>query len=215
ELHAQPRARHLVDAVALGPGGLLQLQPAELDVELVALALQARQLHVEFAMLVARVDHADRGDHAGDHQHGGDEAGHGRASAPAASFSATRSTALRARGLPASSSGRALAAAPIARSVGTKPVASGRRRLPGGALAWVAMKRLTMRSSSEWKLITASRPPGLSASCAAASPRSRSSSSRLTWMRMAWNDRVAGWMSWRPRGTTEAMRSASSVVRAS
>jgi hypothetical protein len=48
-------------------------------------------------------------------------------------------------------------------SAGTKACASGNRRLAGGALAWRAMKRLAMRSSSEWKLMTASRPAGLSA----------------------------------------------------
>eukprot|EP01083_Nonionella_stella_P112943 332737_1 len=48
------------------------------------------------------------------------------------------------------------------------------------------IKRFTIRSSSEWKLITASRPPGLSRSTAASRPASRSASSRLMWMRMAW-----------------------------
>jgi len=42
---------------------------------------------------------------------------------------------------------------------------------------------LTMRSSSEWKLITASRPPGASIVSAAFKPCSSSSSSPLTRMR--------------------------------
>jgi hypothetical protein len=62
ELHAEPVARDLVDAVAFGPGGLLQLQPAEFDVEFVARALQAAELHEELAMLVARVHHRQRRD---------------------------------------------------------------------------------------------------------------------------------------------------------
>src|SRR3546814_489419 len=167
ELHPQPGARDLVDAVGLGPGGLFELQAAEVDVELVARVLELRQLHEQLPVLVARADHADRGDHVGDDQDGDDEAGHGCGSA--ASFSATRSTALRARGLPASSVESAFRASPIARSAGTNSSTTGRRRLPAGAFAWRAMKRLTMRSSSEWKLITARRPPVPSA----ASPASR------------------------------------------
>src|SRR5690606_4205618 len=156
EFHAQPRARDLVDAVGLGPGGLLQLQAAEIDVELVALVDQPGQLDEQLAMLVARVHHADRGDHVRGQQYEDEEAGH----VATAGYSATRSTALRARGLAASSAASAFRAPPIARRVGTKPVASGRRRLPAGAFECAAMKRLTIRSSSEWKLITTSRPPG-------------------------------------------------------
>src|SRR5690606_10369100 len=214
ELHPEPGARDLVDAVGLGPRRLLELQAAEVDVELVPRVFELRQLHEQLPVLMARTDHADRGDHVGDDQDGDDEAGHCRSSV--ASFSATRRTALRARGLPASSVESALRAPPIARSVGTKPSVSGRRRLPAGAFAWRAMKRLTMRSSSEWKLITARRPPGLSAASAASSPASRSPSSRLTWMRIAWNERVAGWISFCPglaRGITEAISSASCAVR--
>src|SRR3546814_6990771 len=101
ELHPQPGARDLVDAVGLGPGGLFELQAAEVDVELVARVLELRQLHEQLPVLVARADHADRGEHVGDDQDGDDEAGHGCGSA--ASCSATRSNALSARGLPARS----------------------------------------------------------------------------------------------------------------
>ena len=38
--------------------------------------------------------------------------------------------------------------------------------------AWAAKKRLTIRSSSEWKLMTAIRPPGRSIESAAGSARS-------------------------------------------
>src|SRR3546814_3627937 len=86
ELHPQPGARDLVDAVGLGPGGLFELQAAEVDVELVARVLELRQLHEQLPVLVARADHADRGDHVGDDQDGDDEAGHG--CGYAASFSA-------------------------------------------------------------------------------------------------------------------------------
>ena len=55
-----------------------------------------------------------------------------------------------------------------------------------------ASVRLTIRSSREWKVITASRPPGASASTAASSMGGRASSSPLTAMRMAWKLRLAG-----------------------
>src|SRR5690606_20119485 len=191
EAHAEPGAGHLLDAVGFRPGGLLQLQAAELDVQLVALALQAAQGDVGLAVLVPGPDHAEGAGQHRHHQHdrGQDAQVHGRASA---SFSATRSTALRARGLLATSSSLARWAPPISSRSGTKACCTGIRRLPAGARAWRAMKCLTMRSSSEWKLITASRPPGRRRDRAASRPRSRSSSSRLTWMRMAWKARVAG-----------------------
>ena len=44
EHHAQARRGDLVDAVALGPGRLLQLQAAEFDIELVARLFQLAQL---------------------------------------------------------------------------------------------------------------------------------------------------------------------------
>src|SRR5690606_11162854 len=107
---------------------------AKLDVELVAVVLQPGQFDEQLAVLVAGVDHADRADHVGGQQHGDKDAqGHGRTSA--GSFSATRSTALRARGLADTSAASALMAPPIARRLGVNAVASGRRRLPGGGLA--------------------------------------------------------------------------------
>src|SRR3954452_6912030 len=54
------------------------------------------------------------------------------------------------------------------------------------------MKCLTMRSSSEWNEITASRPPGRSSSSAAGSANPRDSSSSFTAMRSAWKTRFAG-----------------------
>ena len=62
-----------------------------------------------------------------------------------------------------------------------------------------------MRSSSEWKVTTAtSRPPGLRIRSAAASAVASSPSSSLTKMRSAWNVRVAGWMSSGACATTRA-----------
>ena len=72
---------------------------------------------------------------------------------------------------------------------------------------------LTMRSSSEWNVTAASRPPGFKSRSAAESPRASSPSSSLTAMRKAWKARVAGWVnSPRRAGATRAMSSASCRV---
>ena len=57
----------------------------------------------------------------------------------------------------------------------------------------------TMRSSSEWNVMTTSRAPTRSRRAAASRNRSSPSSSRFTQMRSAWNVRVAGSMRWYPR----------------
>jgi hypothetical protein len=63
---------------------------------------------------------------------------------------------------------------------------SGRCREPAGARLRSVRNVLTMRSSSEWKATTTSRPLGLSTRSAAARPRASSVSSSLTKMRSAW-----------------------------
>jgi hypothetical protein len=59
----------------------------------------------------------------------------------------------------------------------------------------------TRRSSSEWKLMIANRPPGFTRSGIRRNANSRDSSSRLTAMRSAWNVRVAGSIRSAERGT--------------
>src|SRR5690348_10583865 len=99
--HAQADARGLLDAPVRGPGALLQLQLAPLDFERIAVAVQALQLNEESACLVL-------GEHDADAGRGERQPDHCDSCAPceahAASLSATRSTALRARGLAATSS---------------------------------------------------------------------------------------------------------------
>ena len=68
-----------------------------------------------------------------------------------------------------------------------------------------------MRSSSEWKVTTTRRPPGLSTCSAATNPAASSASSSLTKMRSAWNVRVAGWMA---PGRACTMRATMSAERA-
>src|ERR1700694_2481975 len=72
----------------------------------------------------------------------------------------------------------------------------------------------TKRSSSEWKLIVAIRPPGLSIPRAAFSPASISPNSSLTAMRMPWKVRVATLMSrgQARRGMAASTAEARSVV---
>jgi len=73
---------------------------------------------------------------------------------------------------------------------------------------------LTIRSSSEWKVMTENRPPSLKQSIPEARPRARLFSSSLTAIRSAWKLRVAGWiLPWRMgAGMAAAMRAASSSV---
>ena len=54
------------------------------------------------------------------------------------------------------------------------------------------MNRFTIRSSSEWKLMTASRPPGRSIEKAEGNAASSEPSSSFTAMRRAWKTRFAG-----------------------
>src|SRR3989338_3099233 len=88
--------------------------------------------------------------------------------------SATRSTAERERGLPDTSDSDGLRR-PMACSISGLGAANGTRRSTSSLLC-LAMKVLTMRSSSEWKLMTARRPPGASIVRAEASASSSSPS---------------------------------------
>ena len=131
--------------------------------------------------------------------------------------SAARSLAERARGLRAVSASPGRTGPLVTRRKlrhGLAPGAPGRWREPCAARPLRAAKNcLTIRSSSEWNVTTASRPPGLSTRSAAWSARTSSPSSSLTAIRRPWNVRVAGWM-WLPGSTrtTPATRSASCAV---
>ncbi len=70
-----------------------------------------------------------------------------------------------------------------------------------------------MRSSNEWKVMTANLPPGTSNSTAIGRTASRTSSSWLTSIRRAWNVRVAGWILSRPCLTCVMIWASSPVVR--
>src|SRR6185436_11076962 len=98
--HAQIDARGLLDAPVRSPGALLELQLAPFDFERVALAVQALQLNEEAARLVLGHDDADcrRAQRQRDHYNSCLQC-----DAHAATLSATRNTALRARGLAATS----------------------------------------------------------------------------------------------------------------
>ena len=67
----------------------------------------------------------------------------------------------------------------------------------GGQVQAVDQRRnlfFTSRSSSEWNVMTHSRPPGARCSKMVSSPSSRASSSWLTAMRSAWNVRREGFL---------------------
>ncbi len=123
-------------------------------------------------------------------------------------------SALRARGLRASSAavGRCLRPTSFMRGCADGGI-TGKCASAGSALEWRAMNCLTARSSSEWKLMTARRPPGASTSNAAASPACSCPSSSLMNMRSAWNVRVAGFLPGSRVRTARATSSASCAVR--
>src|SRR2546425_9063391 len=109
-------------------------------------------------------------------------------------FSATRSTALRVRGLRSTSaaSGRTGRRVTIRRPARCPQTQVGRWGGQMQSRDSRAMKVFTTRSSSEWNEMTARRPPGRRMRSAAASPCSRFSNSWFTAMRSAWNTRVDG-----------------------
>ena len=134
-----------------------------------------------------------------------------------ASFSATRSSALRARGLRRTSAslGRGLAADELQARLRRRAAAPAGARARDRAATARCMKRLTARSSSEWKLMATSRPPGASTSSAPRRPRSSCPSSSLMNMRSAWKVRVAGCLPGSRVRTARATSSASCAVRVS
>src|SRR5688572_27326154 len=97
-----------------------------------------------------------------------------------ASLSIARSFALRARGLRATSASAGVTGLRVSTRSAISPAASARKTC------------LTMRSSSEWNVITASRAPARSRRDASSRNVASPSSSRLTQMRSAWKVRVAG-----------------------
>src|SRR4029078_9298937 len=158
-------------ALVRGPRALLELQLGPLLGELLRARLLVLELGEALARLVLRGDDADRARH--------DEREEQEVQARHQFFSATLRTALRARGLRRTSSSPGLIARPTAVSCGLGR-SRARTGTPRGSLSAVdrsRMKCFTIRSSREWKLITASRPPGASTSAACGSVTSSSSSS--------------------------------------
>src|SRR5687767_13022613 len=174
------------------PGAGLELQLAEFDVEGAAALLLALELGEQLSRLVLRGDEPERAD---DENQEEEEVQLRHASGPvrkivgsktASVRSAARSVALRARGLAATSAGAARRALPriLSGACGRSRARIGKST---GRRSWLqaCRKRLTRRSSSEWKAITASRPPGARRAAAWGSISATSSSSRLTRIRRA------------------------------
>src|SRR5665647_1740594 len=107
---------------------------------------------------------------------------------------ATRNLADLLRGLASTSCARGVTGRRVStRNVGSWPHTHWGR--PGGQMQPAACplkNSFTIRSSSEWKLIPARRPPGRSTRYASSRPRASDCNSSLTTMRSAWNTRRAG-----------------------
>src|SRR5688500_16803132 len=151
--HRQLLARQLVHAQVRG----LRLA---LGLEALVFGLQARAFVVRAVGLVEQPARLVRALHQRQATEDQREQDHEMDSRHVATSvrSATRNMAERARGLARTSASDGLIRASALSRVG-KGSANGARR-SGSRLLSRAMKRLTMRSSSEWKLITARRPFG-------------------------------------------------------
>src|SRR6185437_8029478 len=190
--HAELTARDLFNAGGTGPRGLFEFQATKLHVQRVTLVLQLRQLDELNAILMTRPDDRDATrDHRQQQHTHRESADRPQGRPPGAALSAMRNTAERARGLRSTSPVSGICARPMARNGADFGGGAGSpRRTDTGC--GPRMNCLTMRSSSEWKLITARRPPGFNTSTTAGRARSSEPSSSLTCNRSAWNVRVAG-----------------------
>ena len=175
QLHPQLLARDLLDARRHRPRRLLELQLAELGLVAARARLLALELDEELARLVPRRHERQRAERrarraAGDS--GGPWLRHARrrrsrrqrmrralgdAQRGAARARIRRDLASRRRGSRGRRARAARRAAPRS-AIGSR---ASRGSPPNGCDA-DAKKRFTIRSSSEWKLITARRPPGAS-----------------------------------------------------
>src|SRR5688572_10191748 len=189
--HLEPGAGDILDEGMCGPGTLLELQLAPLDFQVVAFHVEPLQLDEQVARPVLGVDSPrGRRECRGPQDRNRDEqqfsGGAGRKRTHGRTFSATRNTLERARGLAASSSAPARILPPIRfRRGSTEAGITGRPAYTGSTVEWAWMNCLATRSSSEWKLMIASRPPTASRSSAPASARFSCPSSSLTCMRRA------------------------------
>src|SRR5579863_7495134 len=154
--HVQFLGRHLLDKGVLGPRALLELELAPLDVEVVAVRIQLLELHEHLTRAVLAVNRA-RGraerpepeDRDCEQEHLAGEKIH-------TIFSATRNSALRARGFLSTSASAARALRPTSFRRGCASGGrTGRSRSAGSTSDSRFMNCLTRRSSSEWKLMTA------------------------------------------------------------
>ena len=212
----QLRARDALDEGMGGPGALLELQLTPLDFQVVPAPIQGLELHEQRARAVLAVDRT-----GGRAERRHPQQRQRRATAARrplhGSFSATRSSALRARGLRATSAspGRALAADELQ----ARPRLQRHHRQ-------ARERRIDLRRARCMKCLTGAilerveadhgeAPAGASTSSAAARPRSSWPSSSLMYMRSAWKVRVAGCLPGSRVRTAPATSAASSAVRVS
>src|SRR5262249_24022303 len=152
------------------PGARLELEAPVLDLERSRALLLAVELEILLPGLVLGGDEPERADDENQEEeevqlrHASGSCSENRlrkaGSRGAAVRSATRSFALRARGLALTSASVGRARRPtILRGASGISLARIGKSSGRGARLPAARKRLTRRSSSEWKLITASLPP--------------------------------------------------------
>src|SRR5690606_4186265 len=193
--------RHAVDARIAREFSPFELQSAPIGIEFTSAVHQAVDLDEQLPGLKTRCHERQRGKHE-DHCEEEAEASHYRClflprvavlptrpmalmkDAPWSSGkgvlvrSATRSTAERARTLScASSSVGRMRPSELSMGCGMSFSRMGKRACAAAGLAAAAMHCLTMRSSREWKLITAKRPPGANTFRTASRASASSSSS--------------------------------------
>src|SRR5436190_1142912 len=180
-----------LEAVGAGEMGALRGEHGHVALGLLQRALLRLHADLEAARVVLDGVEREGGRERRQHQGPVDPAKHHGFPSPASwsqAGASVRTAALslaeRDRGLAATSlsvglTGRWLRNRKL--GAGRAPVCGGRWREPrSSGVARSLRKRLTSRSSSEWKVTTTRRPPGASTRSAAARPRPSSESSSLT-----------------------------------
>src|SRR5262249_14524561 len=151
--HVEPLARDALDEGVARPGALLELQATPFGIESVAHAIEALELHEQRAGAVLTIDRCGRRQQQRAPQYGEHPRQCGSTAAHAMR-SATRSRALRLRGLAAISCAEGRSLWPTRRSGGRASGGGTGRRFSAGSVSdWARIKSFTIRSSSEWKLI--------------------------------------------------------------
>jgi hypothetical protein len=182
--HVQVTARDFFDARVLAQRRLIQLQLRPFDIELARLRLRAFQFDEQVARLVLRVHQRQAASDQQNRQHQIDLAAHAPSGIGKAAARDAHHRRAGARVLVDFASDGFILDSSLSSGCGRSTARIGRRRSGCSTLALDAKKRLTMRSSSEWKLMMAMIAPGARL-VSLVQTDSRSSSSLLMKIRIA------------------------------